>query len=138
MIKWLVTQFQEQRYQSCLNKVDSLSLNTEDFKGSQVEKGMGGVDIEKSEIPERYKNMGFTKVGQKKKSTSEGKKWMVLAKKGDEYKVVHGGDSSMKDFSQHKDEDRQEAFWDRMGGKNGSKAKDPFSPLYWHKKFGTW
>ena len=152
----------------------NLSLNTDDFKGSPVEKGLKGLDkslwdnirenagsgkkptpemleqekkikkeegIEKSEgsgIPERYKNMGFTKVGAKKKSTSAGKKWMVLAKKGDQYKVVHGGDSSMKDFSQHKSEDRQDKFWDRMGGKNGPKAKDPFSPLYWHKKFGTW
>ena len=25
-----------------------------------------------------------------------------------------------------------------MGGRNGPKAKDPFSPLYWHKRFGTW
>ncbi len=89
-------------------------------------------------IPERYQNMGFSKVGQKKNSTRDGKKWMVLAKKGDQYKVVHGGDSSMKDFSQHKDKDRQKRFWDRMGGKNSAKAKDPFSPLYWHKRFGKW
>lgn len=25
-----------------------------------------------------------------------------------------------------------------MGGKSSSKATDPFSPLYWHKRFGTW
>jgi hypothetical protein len=25
-----------------------------------------------------------------------------------------------------------------MGGKDSAKAKDPFSPLYWHKRFGTW
>jgi hypothetical protein len=25
-----------------------------------------------------------------------------------------------------------------MGGKNSAKATDPFSPLYWHKRFGTW
>jgi len=157
--------------------MDNLSLNTEDFKGSPVEKGLQGLDkslwaniranrgsgkqptpemleqerkikasekkkeitkAEGSGIPERYKTMGFTKVGQKKNSTSKGKKWMVLAKKGDEYKVVHGGDDSMKDFSQHKNEERQDAFWNRMGGKTGEKAKDPFSPLYWHKKFGTW
>lgn len=91
-----------------------------------------------STIPERYKNMGFTKVGQKKKSNRSGKKWMVLAKKGDSYKVVHGGDSNMKDFSQHKDKSRKDKFWSRMGGKNSAKAKDPFSPLYWHKRFGTW
>lgn len=89
-------------------------------------------------IPTRYKNMGFTKVGVKKNSTRPGKKWMVLAKKGNDYKVVHGGYDGMKDFSQHGSEKRKEKFWNRMGGKNSSKATDPFSPLYWHKRFGTW
>ena len=89
-------------------------------------------------IPDRYRNMGFSKVGAKKKSTREGKKWMVLAKKGDQYKVVHGGWEGMKDFKQHGSEKRRERFWDRMGGKDSAKAKDPFSPLYWHKRFGTW
>lgn len=89
-------------------------------------------------IPERYKKMGFSKVGAKKKSTRPGKKWMVLAKKGDQYKIVHGGDSNMKDFSQHGSEKRKDRFWNRMGGRDSAKANDPFSPLYWHKKFGTW
>ena len=100
----------------------------------------GGEDMYASGggIPARYKNMGFSKVGVKKKSTRPGKKWMVLAKKGDQYKVVHGGDSKMKDFTQHGSEKRKDRFWDRMGGRDSAKAKDPFSPLYWHKKFGTW
>jgi hypothetical protein len=89
-------------------------------------------------IPERYKNMGFTSVGAKKQSTRPGKKWMVLAKKGDDYKVVHGGYKGMQDFKQHHSEQRKENFWSRMGGRNSSKATDPFSPLYWHKRFGTW
>ncbi len=89
-------------------------------------------------IPERYRNMGFTKVGAKKQSTRPGKKWMVLAKKGDQYKVVHGGYKGMQDFKQHHSEQRKENFWNRMGGRNSSKATDPFSPLYWHKRFGTW
>jgi len=89
-------------------------------------------------IPERYKSMGFSRVGQKKKSTRPGKKWMVLAKKGDQYKVVHGGYKGMKDYTQHKDKNRRKKFWSRMGGRDSSKAKDPFSPLYWHKRFGTW
>ena len=89
-------------------------------------------------IPERYKKLGFTKVGEKKKSTRPGKKWSVLAKKGDKYKIVHGGDSSMKDFSQHKDPERRKKFWQRMGGIDGPDTKDPFSPKFWHKKFGTW
>jgi len=89
-------------------------------------------------IPQRYKNKGFTRVGVKKKSTRPGKKWMVLAKKGDKYKIVHGGDSKMKDFKQHGSTKRKKRFWDRMGGRDSAKAKDPFSPLYWHKRFGTW
>jgi hypothetical protein len=89
-------------------------------------------------IPERYRNMGFTNVGAKKQSTRPGKKWMVLAKKGDDYKVVHGGYKGMQDFKQHHSEQRKENFWSRMGGRNSAKATDPFSPLYWHKRFGTW
>ena len=104
----------------------------------------GGEDTDMEEyakgggIPERYKKKGFTKVGAKKKSTRPGKKWMVLAKKGDKYKIVHGGYKGMKDFSQHGSAKRKKNFWDRMGGKDSAKAKDPFSPLYWHKRFGTW
>jgi hypothetical protein len=89
-------------------------------------------------IPERYKSKGFNKVGQKKQSTRPGKKWMVLAKKGDSYKIVHGGDDSMQDYKQHGSAERRKNFWNRMGGKNSAKATDPFSPLYWHKRFGTW
>jgi hypothetical protein len=104
------------------------------------EMGYGGMPEYKSGggIPQRYKNKGFTKVGAKKKSTRPGKKWMVLAKKGDKYKIVHGGDSNMKDFKQHGSAERKKRFWDRMGGRDSAKAKDPFSPLYWHKRFGTW
>ena len=89
-------------------------------------------------IPNRYKNMGFNKVGVKKQSNRPGKKWMVLAKKDDKYKVVHGGYKGMKDFTQHRNENRRDRFWNRMGGRNSAKATDPFSPLYWHKRFGTW
>ena len=95
-------------------------------------------EMKEGGIPERYKKMGFTKVGVKKKSNRSGKKWMVLAKKGDKYKVVHGGYTGMKDYSQHGSAERKKNFWNRMGGKNSAKANDPFSPLYWHKKFGTW
>ena len=104
----------------------------EDYNMGEME------EMKNGGIPQRYKNMGFSKVGVKKKSTRPGKKWMVLAKKGDKYKVVHGGYKGMKDFSQHGSEKRKDNFWNRMGGKNSAKATDPFSPLYWHKKFGTW
>lgn len=89
-------------------------------------------------IPERYRKQGFTRVGVKRQSTRPGKKWMVLAKKGDKYKIIHGGYKGMQDFKQHHSSQRRENFWNRMGGKDSAKAKDPFSPLYWHKRFGTW
>ena len=97
----------------------------------------GGMYAEGGGIPERYKNMGFTHVGQKKEGDGQ-HKWKVLAKKGDQYKVVQGGYRGMEDFHQHHSEKRRERFWDRMGGRDSAKAKDPFSPLYWHKRFGTW
>lgn len=89
-------------------------------------------------IPERYRKRGFTRVGAKRKSNRPGKKWMVLAKKGDKYKIVHGGYKGMQDYTQHRNRKRQKNFWNRMGGRNSGKATDPFSPLYWHKRFGTW
>ena len=88
-------------------------------------------------IPERYKNMGFTHVGQKKEGDGQ-HKWKVLAKKGNKYKIVQGGYRGMEDFSQHHSKQRQENFWNRMGGRDSAKAKDPFSPLYWHKRLGKW
>jgi len=108
------------------------------FNPEATEMMPGLEEMSEGGIPQRYKNMGFSRVGQRKESSRPGKKWMVLAKKGSDYKVVHGGYDGMKDFSQHGSEKRKERFWDRMGGKNSSKAKDPFSPLYWHKRLGTW
>jgi hypothetical protein len=90
-------------------------------------------DYKNGGIPDRYKKQGFTKVGQEKDSTRPGKKWMVLAKKGDSYKVVHGGDSSMQDYTQHHDNQRKKNFWNRMGH-----TSDKFSPRYWHQRLGKW
>jgi hypothetical protein len=84
-------------------------------------------------IPQRYRNMGFSAVGVKKKSTRPDRKWMVLAKKGNQYKVVHGGDPKMKDFTQHGSGKRKDAFWNRHGGKDSAKSNDKFSPMYYHK-----
>jgi len=114
-------------------------LEGEEEEEEEEEYTMGEMEeMKNGGIPQRYKNMGFNKVGVKKKSTRPGKKWMVLAKKGDKYKVVHGGYTGMKDFSQHGSEKRKKNFWNRMGGKNSARATDPFSPLYWHKRLGTW
>jgi hypothetical protein len=132
---------------SKLTKMDDYADAVSDYmmynpeaQGEMMEEpqGLPMQQMKEGGIPTRYKNMGFSKVGAKKESTRPGKKWMVLAKKGSDYKVVHGGYDGMKDFSQHGSEKRKDRFWDRMGGKNSAKAKDPFSPLYWHKRFGTW
>ncbi len=93
----------------------------------------GAEQMKEGGIPQRYRNMGFTKVGQKKKSNRPGKRWMVLAKKGDQYKVVHGGDPKMQDYTQHGSEQRKKNFWSRHGGKDSAKANDKFSPIYYAK-----
>ena len=117
---------------------DYMQYNPEAQEGEEYQEDEMMMMAEGGGIPQRYKNMGFNKVGVKKKSTRPGKKWMVLAKKGSQYKVVHGGYKGMQDFTQHRNEGRRKNFWNRMGGKGSSKATDPFSPLYWHKRFGTW
>lgn len=123
----------KQEYSPEMVKKANFARNfAKELGGQMYEMAAGGT------VPDRYKNMGFSKVGVKKQSTRPGKKWMVLAKKDDKYKVVHGGWKGMKDFTQHGSEKRKDRFWDRMGGRDSAKAKDPFSPLYWHKRFGTW
>lgn len=123
----------KEEYSPAMVKKANFAKNfAKEMGGQMYEMAAGG------SVPERYKNMGFSKVGVKKQSTRPGKKWMVLAKKDDKYKVVHGGWKGMQDFKQHGSEKRKDRFWDRMGGKDSAKAKDPFSPLYWHKRFGTW
>lgn len=111
--------------------------------GGYLEDEYFGVFSSGGSIPDRYKNKGFRKVGVKKRAPEGAKhKWEVLARKKvggkTKYKIVKGGYRGMQDFKSHKNRKRQKRFWDRMGGRNSAKAKDPFSPLYWHKRFGTW
>jgi hypothetical protein len=56
------------------------------------------------------------------KSTRSGKKGMVYVMKGDSKRLIHFGDSSMEDFTQHKDENRRKSYLARAKGiknKNG-------------------
>ena len=113
--------------------------NVQDYVQDEV----FGIYADGGGIPQRYKNKGFRKVGAKKRAPKGAKhKWEVLARKKTggktKYKIVKGGFRGMQDFKSHKSSKRRKRFWDRMGGKNSAKAKDPFSPLYWHKRFGTW
>jgi len=67
------------------------------------------------------------------KSSKAGKKGMVYTKKG----LIHFGDSSMKDFTQHKDPKRRKNYCARSGGitkKDGSKALGKDSANYWSRK----
>jgi hypothetical protein len=53
------------------------------------------------------------KTGVPIKSTRKNKKLMVLTPKGN---IIHFGDSSMKDFTQHKDKKRQKSYCSRSAG----------------------
>lgn len=72
------------------------------------------------------------------KSTRAGKKKMVYATKEGKGKLIHFGDATMKDFTQHKSEKRRKSFKARFGGikkKDGSKAiKDRHSAAYWSNR----
>jgi len=66
------------------------------------------------------------------KSTKQGKKGMVYTKKG----LIHFGDSSMQDFTQHKDEKRRASYCARSGGIKDKSGKLPGkdSANYWSRK----
>ena len=70
------------------------------------------------------------------KSDRKGKKFKVLTPAG---KIIHFGDSSMKDFTQHKDKKRRENYCKRSAGirdGNGKLTKnDPESANYYSRKF---
>tara|TARA_R110002074_G_scaffold307787_2_gene478649 strand:+ start:162 stop:434 length:273 start_codon:yes stop_codon:yes gene_type:complete len=73
------------------------------------------------------------------KSTKKGKKGMVYVKGANGGKrLIHFGDSSMKDFTQHKDKARQKSYLARSGGirnKQGKLTKnDKNSANYWSRR----
>ena len=65
-------------------------------------------------------------------------KKVVLAKKGDEVKLVKFGLRGMQDFTQHKDPERRKNYLARSAGikdKSGKLTKDdPFSANHWARK----
>lgn len=66
------------------------------------------------------------------------KKKIVLAKKGDEVKLVSFGYRGMEDYTQHNDEGRRKNYLARSAGikdKSGKLTKDDkFSANYWARK----
>jgi hypothetical protein len=63
---------------------------------------------------------------------------MVYAIKEGKGKLIHFGDATMKDFTQHRSEKRRKSFKARFGGikkKDGSSAiKDRHSAAFWSNK----
>jgi len=76
------------------------------------------------------------KVGVPIKSDRKNKKFKVLTPMG---KIIHFGDSNMKDFTQHKDKKRQISYCKRSAGirdKQGKLTKDnKESANYYSRKF---
>ena len=66
------------------------------------------------------------------------KKMVVLAKKGNETKIVHFGYVGMEDFTIHCDDNRRKNYLARSGGivdKSGNLTKeDVFSANYWARE----
>ena len=72
------------------------------------------------------------------KSSKQGKKGMVYVKDGNNKKLIHFGDSNMKDFRQHKDPARRKNYLERSGGirnKQGQLTKGlKTSANYWSRR----
>lgn len=72
------------------------------------------------------------------KSSNPKKKGMVYVKKDGSKKLLHFGDSSMKDFTQHKDKQRKKNYLTRSAGikdKSGNlTANNKNSANYWSRK----
>ena len=72
------------------------------------------------------------------KSDRKGKKGMVYVKKDGKKRLIHFGDSSMKDYTQHGDKKRRANYLARSGGiknKEGKLTKnDKNSANYWSRR----
>jgi len=73
------------------------------------------------------------------KSKAKGKKYSVYVLKDKKKKLIHFGDSNMKDFRQHKDKDRRKAYLARSAGIRNAKGKltknDKNSSNYWSRSY---
>jgi hypothetical protein len=69
---------------------------------------------------------------QPRKSWRPGKKKVVKACSGGQEKIIHFGDSSMKDFTQHHSQKRRKSYCARSGGIKGGDGK--LSANYWSRK----
>ena len=71
-------------------------------------------------------------------SKAKGKKMSVYVKKDGRKKLIHFGDSKMKDFTQHKDQKRRKSYLARSAGirdKEGNlTANNKNTSNYWSRK----
>jgi hypothetical protein len=71
-------------------------------------------------------------------SDRAGKKGMVYVMKDGKKRLIHFGDSSMKDFTQHKDKKRRASYLARSGGIRNKQGKltanDKNSANYWSRR----
>lgn len=80
----------------------------------------------------KYAGKTFPGYNKPIKSDRAGKKKMVLAKSGDKVKLIHFGDSSMKDYTQHRSQKRRSSYCSRSAGIKGTNNK--LSANYWSRK----
>jgi len=66
------------------------------------------------------------------KSWRPGKKKVVKACANGQERIVHFGDSSMKDYTQHHSKERRKSYCARSGGIKGGEGK--LSANYWARK----
>ena len=66
------------------------------------------------------------------KSWRPGKKKVVKACANGQERIVHFGDSSMQDFTQHRSKKRRDSYCARSGGIKGGEGK--LSANYWARK----
>lgn len=80
----------------------------------------------------QYRGKTFQGYNKPKKSDRPGKKKMVLAKENGKVKLIHYGDSSMQDYTQHGSKKRQKNYCSRSSGIKGAHTK--LSANYWSRK----
>lgn len=84
----------------------------------------------KSSIQKKLEKYGLSSVNKPKREKSGGKKFVVLAKKGDKTKLIRFGDANM---SIKKDQpERKKSYCARSSGIKGK--GDKFSANYWSRK----
>lgn len=78
----------------------------------------------------KYGDRTFSGYNKPRSSDLDGKKFMVLAKKGDQVKVIHFGDPNMS--IKKNQPARKRSYCSRSAGIKG--ASDKFSANYWSRR----